>query len=104
MKIQRALMFSAGLLVSTHVLADGAALAKKSGCMTCHAVGSRMVGPSFKEVAAKYKGDQEAPAKLARKVRSGGSGSFGTTPMLPTPASVSDEDIKNIVAWILSLN
>lgn len=104
MKIAHVLMLSAGLLVSTHALADGAALARKSGCMACHAVGSRMVGPSFKQIAEKYKGDQEAPGKLARKVRSGGSGSFGATPMLPTPASVSDDDIRQIVAWILSLN
>ncbi len=104
MKIQHVLMLCAGLLVSTHVCADGAALARKSGCMNCHAVGNRMVGPSFKEVAAKYKGDKEAPPRLAQKVRAGGSGSFGSTPMLPTPASVSDKDIQEIVAWILSLN
>ncbi len=104
MKIPHVLMLSAGLLVSAPALADGAALARKSGCMACHAVGSKMVGPSFREIAAKYKGDKEAAAKLAQKVRSGGSGSFGSTPMLPAPASVSDEDIKTIVAWILSLD
>jgi cytochrome c len=104
MKIQHVLMFSAGLLVSTPVLADGASLARKSGCMACHAVDSRVVGPSFKEIAAKYKGDKEAAAKLALKIRSGGAGSFGSTPMLPAPASVSDDDIRKIVAWVLSLN
>lgn len=104
MKIQHVLMFSAGLLVSTQALADGAALARKSGCMACHSVDSRVVGPSFKEVAAKYKGDQEAATKLAAKVRTGGSGSFGSMPMPPAPASVSDDDIKKIVAWILSLD
>ncbi|HKB59797.1 MAG TPA: c-type cytochrome [Gallionellaceae bacterium] len=104
MKIRHVLMFSAGLLVSTHALADGATLARKSGCMACHAVDSRLVGPSFKEIAAKYKGDKEAAAKLAGKIRSGGSGSFGSTPMLPAPASVSDADIRTIVAWILSLS
>ena len=104
MKIPLVLMFSAGFLVSTQALADGAALARKSGCMACHTVDSRMVGPSFKEIAAKYKGDKEAAKTLARKVRTGGSGSFGSTPMLPAPASVSDDDIRKIVAWILSLN
>jgi cytochrome c len=104
MKVHHFLILSAGLLVSANALADGAAVAKKSGCMTCHAVDKKVVGPSFKDVAAKYKGDNEAAAKLAKKIRSGGAGSFGSTPMLATPASVSDDDIKNIVAWILTLN
>lgn len=104
MKIQHVLMFSAGLLIPTQALADGEALARKSGCMACHAVDSRVVGPSFREIAAKYRGDKEAAKKLAQKVRTGGSGSFGSTPMLPAPASVSDNDIKIIVAWILSLD
>jgi cytochrome c len=62
-----------------------------------------MVGPPFKDVAAKYKGDTGAAAKLEIKVRKGGKGSFGSTEMLATPAKVSDADIKAIVSWILSL-
>jgi cytochrome c len=104
MKVHHLFILSAGLFISANALADGAALAKQSGCMTCHAVDKKLVGPSFKEVAAKYKGDSEAAAKLAKKVRGGGAGSFGSTPMLATPAKVSDDDIKNIVAWILTLN
>ncbi len=104
MKIRHLLVLSAGLFISANALADGAATAKQSGCMTCHAVDKKMVGPSFKDVAAKYKGDAEAATKLAMKVRKGGKGSFGATEMLPTPAKVSDDDIKNIVAWILTLN
>lgn len=98
------IILSAGLFVSATALADdGAALAKKSGCMNCHAVDKKLVGPAFKDVAAKYKNDSEAPAKLALKVRGGGTGSFGSTPMLATPKSVSDDTIKTIVAWILTL-
>ncbi|HEY5993277.1 MAG TPA: c-type cytochrome [Gallionellaceae bacterium] len=104
MKIRHLLVLSAGLFISANAMADGAALAKQSGCMTCHAVDKKMVGPSFKAVAEKYKGDSEAAAKLAVKVRKGGKGSFGATEMLATPAKVSDDDIKNIVAWILTLS
>ena len=104
MKIHHTLILAAGLLVSAPVLADdGAAIAKKSGCMTCHSVEKKAVGPSFKDVAAKYKGDDGAAAKLAAKVRNGGAGSFGSTPMLATSPKVSDDDIKAMVAWILSL-
>jgi len=91
------------LFVSANALADGEALARKSGCMTCHGVAKKAVGPAFKDVAAKYKGDSGAAAKLALKVRGGGAGSFGSTPMPANPKSVSDDDIKSIVAWILSL-
>jgi cytochrome c len=104
MNIRHLIILSAGLFISANAMADGAALAKQSGCLTCHAVDKKMVGPAFKDVAAKYKGNAEAAAKLAKKVRTGGAGSFGSTPMLATPAKVSDDDIKNIVAWILTLN
>lgn len=103
MKIRHLLILTAGLLVSANALADGEALAKKSGCMICHSVANKSVGPAFKVVAAKYKGDSGAAARLEQKVRNGGLGSFGSTQMLPTPAKVSDDDIKNIVTWVLSL-
>ncbi len=102
MKVRHLVFLSCGLLFAGYALADGEALAKKNGCMTCHAANKKVVGPSFKEVAAKYKGDPEAATKLAQKVRNGGAGSFGSTPMLPAPKSVSDDDIKTIVAWILT--
>lgn len=103
MKIGHFVVLCAGLIICTNALADGAALAKKSGCMTCHAVDKKLVCPAFKEIAAKYKGDTEAAARLAQKIRKGGAGSFGSLRMPATPASVSDEDIKTMVAWILSL-
>jgi len=103
MKIHHLFILSAGLLISANAMADGADLAKKNGCMTCHAVDKKgPVGPSFKDIANKYAQDTEAAAKLAKKVREGGSGSFGKTPML-AQKNVSDDDIKTIVAWILQL-
>ena len=78
------------------------ALAQKSGCLACHAVDKKVVGPSYKEVAAKYRGDKTAQAKLEKKVKEGGVGVWGQIPMPPN-SQVSDADIKKLVAWILSL-
>ena len=68
----------------------------------CHAIDKRVIGPAYQEVAAKYKGDVSAAAKLADKVKKGGVGVWGQIPMPPN-AQVPDADIKNLVAWILSL-
>ncbi|HEX5364039.1 MAG TPA: c-type cytochrome [Gallionella sp.] len=104
MKIVHLMAMAAALSVSASVFAadDGEALFKKSGCVACHTVEKKSVGPSMKDVAAKYKDDKEAQAKLQEKVRNGGKGSFGTMPMPATKASVSDENIKSIVEWALS--
>jgi len=91
---------------SVNVLADASAaeaLAKKDGCLLCHAVDNKLVGPSYKEIAAKYKGDKSMEAKLIEKVKKGGSGVWGQIPMPPNSPQVKDEDIKTIVQWILSL-
>ena len=77
-------------------------LAKKQGCFACHAVDKKLVGPSYKDVAAKYRGNKGAEAKLADKVKKGGTGVWGTVPMPPN-GHVSDADIKTLVKWILSL-
>ncbi|MGE0384003.1 MAG: c-type cytochrome [Gammaproteobacteria bacterium] len=77
-------------------------LMKKSGCVACHTVDKKLLGPGFKEIAAKYKGDATAEAKLAEKVKKGGSGVWGNIPMPPN-AAVSDADVKTLVHWILSL-
>lgn len=79
------------------------ALAQKNGCLACHAVANKVVGPSYKDVAAKYKGDKGAEAKLVAKVKAGGSGVWGPIPMPPNSPHVKDEDIKTIVQWILTL-
>ncbi len=81
---------------------DATALATKSGCLACHQVENKVVGPAYKEVAAKYKGQDGALEQLAAKVKAGGSGVWGPVPMPPN-VNVSDEDIKTIVSWILSL-
>jgi cytochrome c len=77
-------------------------LAQSSGCMTCHSVDKKIIGPSFNEVAAKYRSDKNAEADLFKKVKSGGKGVWGETPMPPN-AHVKDEDIKTLVHWILTL-
>ena len=77
-------------------------LATKHACMTCHKVDAKLIGPGFKEVAAKYKGDKTAEAKLVSKVKQGGSGAWGSIPMPPHP-QVPDADIKTVVQWVLSL-
>lgn len=77
-------------------------LMKKNGCAACHAIDKKIVGPAYQDVAAKYKGDATAAAKLADKVKKGGAGVWGPIPMPPN-AQVSDADVKNLVAWILSL-
>ena len=78
------------------------ALMTKSGCVACHAVDKKVIGPAYKEVAAKYKADKDAATKLAAKVKAGGQGVWGPIPMPPNP-QVPDADIKTLVAWILTL-
>ena len=77
------------------------ALAKKHNCLVCHTVDKKVIGPSYKEVAAKYRGDKAAGAKLFEKVKKGGQGAWGQVPMPPN-ATVPDADIKALVKWILS--
>ena len=78
-------------------------LAKKSACTACHAVDKKIVGPSFKDVAAKYRTDKGAEAKLVEKVKKGGVGAWGQVPMPPNSPQVKDADIQTLVRWILSL-
>lgn len=91
---------AAGVLVAGQAQADQK-LAQEKGCMACHAVDKKVVGPAYKDVAAKYKGDKAAADKLAAKVKAGGSGVWGPVPM-PPQAAVADADIKKLVAWILA--
>jgi len=80
------------------------AIIKKARCVACHAVDKKLVGPAYKDVAAKYRGDPEALPRLMAKVRSGGSGVWGDIPMTPHPADkLSDADLKAAVEWVLSL-
>ncbi len=89
-------------LGSNAMAADAAAdLAKAKNCMTCHAVVTKLVGPAFKDVAAKYAGQKDAEAKLATKVIKGGSGAWGAVPM-PANAQVSEAEARTLVKWILA--
>jgi cytochrome c len=97
------------LLVISTMTAAGAAFAqsgedllKKNGCTACHAIDKKVIGPAYKEVAEKYKGDASAAAKLQDKVKKGGSGVWGPVPMPPN-TQVSDADIKTMIAYVLSL-
>ena len=76
-------------------------LAQKKNCMACHAVDKKVIGPAYKDVAAKYAGQADAPAKLAQKVMKGGSGVWGVIPM-PANPQVSEAEAKQLVQWILS--
>ena len=76
-------------------------LAKKHNCLACHSVDKKVVGPAYKEVADKYRGDKTAEAKLVDKVKKGGVGVWGQIPMPPN-ATVPDADVKALVKWILS--
>jgi cytochrome c len=79
----------------------GEALAMASGCLACHTVDKKLVGPSFKEIADRYRKDKAEEANLMQKVKAGGKGVWGDIPMPPN-AHVKDADIKTLVQWILS--
>ena len=88
------------LSVAAPAMAD-MALATSKNCMACHSVDKKLVGPSFKDIAAKYAGQAGAADKLAGKIVKGGSGVWGPVPM-PANAQVNDADAKKLVDWILA--
>jgi cytochrome c len=79
----------------------GEALARSSGCLACHTVDKKLVGPSYKEIADRYRAEKGAAAGLAQKVKAGSKGAWGDIPMPPN-GHVKDADLKTIVDWILS--
>lgn len=96
-----ALAVAGALLAAAPAQADEA-LAKKHNCLACHQIDKKSVGPSYQEIAKKYKGQAGADVKLAEKVKKGGSGAWGPVPMAPN-AAVPDADIKTLVAWVLKM-
>lgn len=95
-------LFAMGGLVSSVAMADaGLDLAKSKNCMACHAVANKLVGPAYKDVAAKYAGQKDAEAKLVTKVIKGGSGVWGAIPM-PANTQVSEAEAHTLVKWVLS--
>ena len=101
MKAVVATLIAGAALVATNAMANED-LAKKSGCMACHAVDKKLVGPAYKEVAKKYAGQKDAEAMLAEKVSKGGQGNWGQVPMPPN-AAVKPDDVKTLVKWVLSM-
>ena len=99
--MKRALFALAALAaVAAPALADQA-LATAKNCMACHAVDKKLVGPAYKEVAAKYAGQKDAVDKLAVKIMKGGSGVWGPVPM-PANAQVNEAEAKQLAAWVLT--
>lgn len=97
------LAFAAGLLAAplAHAADPGLRIAQTNACLGCHAVDRKLVGPSFKDIAAKYHGNAAAPAQLAKKVKEGGAGVWGPIPM-PSHPGMSAADIKSVVSWVLA--
>jgi cytochrome c len=101
-RIALALAVAGATTTASLPAAASEALAKKHNCLACHQVDKKVVGPSYKEVAAKYAGDKAAQAKLVDKVKKGGAGVWGQIPMPPN-STVPDADVQALVKWILSL-
>lgn len=97
-------LLAATLLFSALPAQASEAIVKKARCVACHTVDAKRVGPAYKDVAAKYRGDAGAPARLFDKVRAGGSGNWGDIPMLPHPADkIGDDELRAAIQWILAL-
>jgi cytochrome c len=101
MKLAGTCIALAALAAAAFPAAASEELAKKHACLACHTLDKKMVGPSYKDVAAKYRADKEAPKKLAAKVKNGSQGVWGNVPMPPNTA-VPDADVNALVKWILS--
>lgn len=100
--MKRALFaFVAAASLAAPAFADEA-LAKSKNCLACHALDTKLVGPSYKEVAAKYAGQKDAVDKLATKIIKGGSGVWGAIPM-PANAQVNEAEAKKLAAWVLTV-
>ena len=82
--------------------AGAQALMKKDGCDSCHEIDKKLIGPAFRDVASKYKGDKDASIKLQNKVKKGGAHVWGDI-VMPPNILASDADIKALVDWILTL-
>ena len=94
------LTIAAGAVLSLPAQASDE-LAKKYMCLTCHTVDKKLVGPSYHDIAVKYKGDKGAEAKLAEKIKKGGVGAWGQIPMPPND-KVPDADLNALVKWVLT--
>lgn len=105
MNFKQIVLAASALLATAGAYAVDAAAAKalatKSACLACHAADKKLVGPAYKDVAAKHKGDAGAEAKVAARIKSGGTGMYGPIPMPPQPA-LKDDELKLLAAWVLA--
>lgn len=103
MKTTRALSFAAVMttILLPQIALANAELAKKSLCMSCHAVERKLVGPAYAEIAKKYAADKEAVAKLTESIKKGGSGKWGAIPM-PAQPNLKEDEAKALATWILA--
>ena len=97
-----ALFAAAAAVLSAAPAFANADLAQKKNCMACHAIDKKLVGPAYKDVAAKYAGQKDMAAKLAEKIQKGGSGVWGAVPM-PANPQVSPAEAKQLADWVLTL-
>ncbi len=96
------LTLAATLLAVTGSVAADQKLAQQKSCLSCHQIDRKVIGPAYKDVANRYKGDDGAEARLAEKIQKGGKGNWGTIPMPPN-GSVSPEEAATLAKWVLSL-
>jgi cytochrome c len=89
-------------VVQAGTAADVQPLADKNGCFACHGMQTKLVGPGFAEVAARYKGDSEAAERLGKKIREGGKGVWGPVPM-PAHGNLGEADARKLAEWVLSV-
>lgn len=105
MNFKQIVLAASALLVTAGAHAVDAtaakALATKSACLTCHAADKKIVGPAYKDVAAKHKGQADAEAKVMARIKSGGTGMYGPIPMPPQP-TLKDDELKLLAAWVLA--
>jgi cytochrome c len=99
--MKKLLITMALTVAATSAMADGLALAKANICLACHAVDKKLVGPAFKDVAAKYADRKDAVEYLTKKIKSGGAGVWGPIPM-PAQAQLSDAQAKELAQWVLT--
>jgi cytochrome c len=101
--MRKLLMFAAmGLITVSGGAVASEQLAKAKNCLACHAADKKLVGPSYKDIAAKYAKDAAAPGKLAKKIREGGVGAWGQIPM-PANPQVSEPESVALAKWVLSI-
>ena len=102
MKATITLSLAAALALSSGAAMAQLELAKAKNCTACHSVDKKLIGPAYKDVAAKYANDKDAEARLIKHVREGSKGVWGQVPMPPNP-QVSEAEAKQLVDWVLSL-